>query len=153
MIVLLPDSVLGLPGLEARLDPAHLARWIAALRLTEVDLHLPRFDLESRVSLGSVLTAMGMPSAFSDRADFSRMDGARDLWISVASHQARGEFDENGMEAAAATLVTLGTWGGLRPTLPAPPVEFVCDHPFLFLIRDNATGTLLFMGRVANPRQ
>jgi len=90
---------------------------------------------------------MGMPTAFSRNADLSGIDGTRDLVISDVIHQAFVEVDEEGTEAAAATAVVVRL-----VSAPADPVPVVnADHPFIFLIRDDETGVILFVGRVANP--
>jgi serpin B len=91
-----------------------------------------------------------MTDAFDpDRADFSGMDDARDLYISLILHKAFISVDENGTEAAAATAVVMEAMA--MPGNPVQPMEFNADHPFIFLIRDNPTGTILFLGRVINP--
>ncbi len=83
------------------------------------------------------------------RADFSGMDNARDLYISLILHKAFVSVDENGTEAAAATAVVMEAMA--MPGNPVQPMEFKADHPFIFLIRDNPTGAILFVGRVMNP--
>jgi Serine protease inhibitor len=83
------------------------------------------------------------------RADFSGIDGARDLYISLILHKAFVSVDENGTEAAAATVVVVNAMA--MPGSPVEPFQFKADRPFLFLIRDNPTGTILFVGRVMNP--
>lgn len=144
MVVLLPDQVDGLPGLEAALTPESLARWTARLRPMEVQVILPRFKLTGEFDLGSTLKAMGMSDAF-DAADFSGMNGRpHDLLISEVVHKAFVEVNEEGTEAAAATAVMM-----LRSVQISP--VFRADHPFLFLIRDRATGSILFLGRVTDP--
>ncbi|MBV8229818.1 MAG: hypothetical protein JO329_07530, partial [Planctomycetaceae bacterium] len=96
-----------------------------------------------------MLSAMGMPDAFDlDRADFSGMTRGRDLYISAVIHKAFVEVNEEGTEAAAATGVVMS----VRAVRPEPVASFRADHPFAFLIRDRRTGSLLFMGRVANPK-
>jgi serpin B len=88
-----------------------------------------------------------MPLAFDDKqADFSGMTKAERLYITRVQHKAFVEVNEEGTEAAAATGVVMGT-----RSLPPPPKVFRADRPFFFLIRDDGTGTVLFMGRVANP--
>ncbi len=112
----------------------------------EVALTMPKFEFESSFSLKKTLTAMGMPVAFTDSADFSGMTGYRDLCIAEVVHKAFVSVDEAGTEAAAATAVVM------RPTaMPVEPVEVTIDRPFIFLIRDIETGTILFVGRVINP--
>jgi serine protease inhibitor len=94
------------------------------------------------------LKALGMRDAFDPQAaDFSGMDGRRDLYITDILHKAYVAVDEAGTEAAAATAVIVS------PTSiqPAPPIAFTVDRPFFFIIRDNPTGTILFLGRVMNP--
>jgi serpin B len=89
---------------------------------------------------------MGMPTAFSSRADFSGMTGNRDLSISEVVHKAFVAVDEAGTEAAAATAVVM------RATaMPTKPLEVTVDRPFIFLIRDIQTGSIIFVGRVVNP--
>ena len=91
---------------------------------------------------------MGMPDAFSSKADFSGMTGTRDLFISAVVHKAYVDVNEKGTEAAAATGV------GMRLTSVAPPPPvFRANHPFIFLIRDNLTDSILFMGRLVNPME
>jgi serpin B len=148
MIVLLPDAVDGLGGLEGQLTAERLERWIAAAMRRDVLVHLPRFTVDSRFGLAGTLAAMGMPLAFDGkRADFSGMNGARDLSVSAAVHAARVEVDERGTEAAAATGVVMG----LSAALPQEPVVFRADHPFVFAIRDRRSGAILFLGRLVDP--
>ena len=109
----------------------------------EVMVQLPKFKLESSFELGDTLAALGMPLAFSGEADFSGMAGTKNLYISDVVHKAFVEVNEEGTEAAAATAV------GMRAT--SMPPMFEANHPFLFLIRENLTGTFLFIGRVMDP--
>jgi serpin B len=91
---------------------------------------------------------MGMPTSFTDKADFSGIDPKRGLAISEAVHKAFVDVSEQGTEAAAATGITMRTTTMYRPE---PPVVFRADHPFIFLIRDTRTGVVLFIGRLMNP--
>jgi serpin B len=103
--------------------------------------------LTSEFSLASVLKSMGITDAFfPQRADFSGMNGRKDLHISAVVHKAYVDVNEEGTEAAAATGVMIG----VTSVQPLPPV-FKADHPFLFLIRDNTSGSILFLGRFAGP--
>jgi serpin B len=111
----------------------------------EVVVSLPKFRLEEEFELGPVLKAMGMKDAFGAGADFSGMTGRKELAISAVIHKAYVDVNEEGTEAAAATAVVM-TRALARPM--APPPVFKADHPFLFLIRDEGTGAVLFMGRV-----
>lgn len=115
----------------------------------EVQLGMPRFDIETAVELGPLLREMGMPTAFSDQADFGGMSEDVALQIAAVVHQANITTDEKGTEAAAATAVVM------RPT-SAPvdePVTLTLDRPFTFALRDRPTGAVLFLGRVADPSQ
>ncbi len=150
MVVILPNAVDGLPALEASLTAEDLTSWLETLQETEVDLWLPRFTFSKRTDLKPVLIAMGMTSAFDPlTADLTGMalggqPGVNDLYVHFVVQEAFILVNEEGTEAAAATA------GGVGPTSYEPAV-FHADHPFLFLIRDRVTGSILFMGRVVNP--
>jgi serpin B len=151
MLLVLPDAVDGLPAVESRLGADSLRAWAAALAAAPVphggtNIALPKFTARTRLELNGTLAALGMPTAFdAERADFSGMNGGRDLSIAVVVHQAFVDVDEEGTEAAAATGVAV------RTTSVTIPQEFHVDRPFLWFIRDRATGTVLFMGRVVDP--
>ena len=145
MVVLLPKQVDGLATVEASLSRENLERWLGRLRQQAVRVSLPRFKLDFRADLAKTLAGLGMTDAFSgSKADFSGMTGRRDLFIGLVIHQAQVDVNEEGTEAAAATAVKMKRG-------PAP-AEFVANHPFLFLIRDKQTGSILFLGRVLNPK-
>jgi serpin B len=147
MLIVLPKAVDGLADLEKRLTPANLGKWLSELRKKEVNVYLPRFTMTSQFQMNEVLKSMGMSSAFApDAANFSGMDGKRDLFISAVIHKAFVDVNEEGTEAAAATGVVM------RAKRAQITPVFRADHPFVFLIRDNKTGAILFMGRVANPK-
>jgi serpin B len=111
---------------------------------------LPKFKSTSEFSLADTLKSLGMTDAFIyGQADFSGMDGRKDLFIGAVVHKAFVEVNEEGTEAAAATAVLMGFGGA--PTNPRPIPVFRADHPFLFLIRDNRSGGVLFLGRVMDP--
>jgi serpin B len=117
----------------------------------KVEIFLPRFKVESSFKLNDMLARMGMPDAFGPKANFSGMDaGAGSLFISGVFHKAWGEVKEEGTEAAAATAVAVEA-AGIPMHPPPPPPVFRADHPFIFLIRDTRSGTLLFLGRLADP--
>jgi serpin B len=149
MLILLPSQVDGLAQLEQELSPAFLSNVLAHMSPQYVEVFLPRFTLGSFFDLSGTLAGMGMLDAFTPNvANFSGMDGAQDLYISFVVHKAWVQVNEAGTEAAAATLVGIGaTVVGLGPP------QFRADHPFLFFIRDTQSGSLLFMGRVADPSQ
>lgn len=147
MVVILPKAVDGLPKVEQALTSGGLGTYLGGLSPQQVDVSLPRFKVTMEKSLRETLEAMGMPTAFDDKkADFSGITRAEPLYITRVQHKAFVEVNEEGTEAAAATGVVFGTRGAA-----APPQVFRADHPFLFLIRDAASGAVLFMGRVANP--
>jgi len=161
MIVLLPKEAAGLPALEKSLAAGPLwmgqrsaadmivSAWLEELRKRQVDVRLPRFQLKTRYYLQEPLSAMGMPDAFvPEKADFSGMDGTKSLFISTVIHQAFVDVNEEGTEAAAATGVAISV---TSVQIDKPP-EFRADHPFLFLIRHEKTGAILFLGRVMNPK-
>jgi serpin B len=149
MVILLPRQVDGWTHLEERLSPTFLSSTLALMQKQNVEIFLPRFTLASSFALNNTLAEMGMPDAFTpDAADFSGLDGTTGLYVTHVFHKAWGEVNEAGTEAAAATVVTVGVKGGGPP--PPPPV-FRADHPFIFFIRDTQSGSLLFLGRLADP--
>jgi serpin B len=147
MVVLLPKKADGLAALEKSLTAAKLTECLKKLRTLEVGVILPKFRLTRDARLGQLLSAMGMPLAFRTDADFSGMTGKKELMLSEVVHKAFVEVNEEGTEAAAATAVVA------QPTAARIPPTFQADHPFVFLIRDNATGSILFLGRVTDPQR
>jgi serpin B len=148
MVILLPKKSNALDEFEKTLTPDYLTQWLEKIHKREVVIFVPKFKMTSQFSLASILKSMGMTDAFSPDADFSGMDGKRDLFISAVIHKAYVEVNEEGTEAAAATGVVMR----LTSVGPTPIPVFRADHPFLFLIRDDLTGSILFIGRVANPK-
>ena len=148
MLVLLPDEVEGLSTLETRLSADNLSRWQSGLRERKVRVYLPRFTLTSQFQLAEVLKAMGMTRAFTPgKADLTGMSSEEELYLSAVIHKAFVDVNEEGTEAAAATGIAVAVRSAI-----VQPVVFRADHPFVFLIRDNRTGSILFLGRVANPQ-
>ena len=142
MTILLPDE--GTFGeFEDSLNVQALERIFDDIEIGHISLTMPLFVLESEFSLDQTLAEMGMPDAFGAGADFSGMAGTRGLWISEVVHKAFVSVDEEGTEAAAATAVVV---------LESGPLLVTVDRPFIFLIRDRDTGTVLFLGRVMNPK-
>jgi serine protease inhibitor len=147
MLVLLPKDG-EITTAETALGTTGLADAIASMEPTQVEVFFPKFTLETTYSLPDTLKSMGMPTAFGLDADFSGMDGTNMLFISAAIHKAFVDVNEEGTEAAAATAVVVS----LKSAPMEEPVPvFRADHPFVFLITDDETGELLFMGRVADP--
>ena len=150
MVVVLPRKVDGLADVTANLTAAKIDAWTTRLYKRDVQVFLPKFKVESQFGLSKVLAKMGMSDAFNpSKADLSGMNGKRDLYISAVIHKAYVDVNEEGTEAAAATAVVVS----LRSARPRPQPVFRADHPFLFLIRHNKTGAVLFMGRLASPKK
>jgi len=145
MIILLPEDG-NFAAFEGALDAALLDAIIDDLGISNVSLALPKFEYESEFGLKKALEAMGMTEAFSMAADFSGMTGNQDLFIKDVVHKAFVSIDEAGTEAAAASAVIMEL-----KAVPGAPVEMTVDHPFIFLIRDIQTDSVLFIGRVLNP--
>jgi serpin B len=150
MIVLLPKSPEGLAALEKKLTADNLNRWVEAMQNQKVHVFLPKFTLETKYNLPSTLSSMGMPAAFAP-GGFTGMSDAPEaslLALSHVVHKAFVDVNEEGTEAAAATVVTaVAVSAMIEPPIPV----FRADHPFLFLIRDTQSGAILFLGRVMNP--
>jgi serpin B len=149
MVIFLPNKKNGITEFEKSFDYKYYLNIIAAFQSDKVRLSLPKFQTTYKINLGTVLSQMGMPLAFSPNgADFSGMTGKRDLCISKVIHQAFINVDEKGTEAAAATAVVMRA---TAVRMPAEPKIFNADHPFIFILKDNTTGTILFLGKIMNP--
>jgi len=148
IIVLLPKAD-NLTTTEASLSADTLSALQQSAESRRVMVYFPKFTLGTKYSLPDTLGAMGMPTAFTGNADFSGMDGTNDLLISDVIHQAFVDVNEEGTEAAAATAVVMKL--AAAPANPEPVPVFRADHPFIFIIQDDETGSILFMGRVVNP--
>ena len=160
MLAIVPDRG-SFREFEQSLDAEALSRIVDSLTVHEVTLKMPKFEFESKFKLAETLGMMGMPNAvdgspFSSKADFSGMDGAACiagdrpcLYINEVIHKAFVSVHEEGTEAAAATAVTMFEVTGSGPQWPKATLTI--DRPFIFLIRDWSTGTILFLGRVESP--
>jgi serpin B len=145
MLVLLPEGDLD----NITLTQENLENWKSYIRKKEVEASFPKFRLETKYNLNDNLKEMGMPTAFNPgEADFSGMDGSRNLYIGFVIHQGFVEVNEEGTEAAAATGVGME----LTSAMPEDPKTFKADHPFIFIIHEKETGNILFMGRLENPK-
>ena len=138
-----------LDAFEATLTPARLTALLGGMSTHTVSITLPRFEIASSFSLADQLGRLGMPIPFTDAADFTGIRRQGGLSLSAVVHKAFLDVNEAGTEAAAATGVLLEGYSLQIP--PPPPAEIHLDHPFLLLIRDNATGTILFLGRIEDP--
>ena len=147
MLVLLPDQG-EFKSFEKDFSPELLEKIEDGLAAQSIQLTFPKFEYETEFSLAGTLSGMGMPEGFSSAADFSGMTGGKDLYISDVFHKAFVSVDEEGTEAAAATAVVMKL-----TSMPVDPLQISVDRPFLFLIRDRITGSVLFVGRVVNPAQ
>lgn len=152
MIAFLPDANDGLPAFEKSITAEKLDQWLQRLHQStarDVRVTFPKFKMTQQIDLRKVLSEMGIKLAFSPAADLSGMnDGKERLLITAAVHKAYVDVNEKGTEAAAATGIAAG-----RAALINNIATFTADHPFLFVIRDNRSGSILFMGRVQSPKE
>jgi serpin B len=147
MLVLLPKTN-DIRAAEEALGTQELFDAVAGMEEGRVDVYFPKFTLECEYFLPETLSAMGMPTAFGTGADFSGLDGTRELFITDVIHKAFVEVNEEGTEAAAATAVVVAESAFVEEEdIPV----FRADHPFVFMIIDDESGNVLFMGRVADP--
>ena len=147
MLVILPKLVRNnnIGNIEKDISGKMLDDYCAQLKKEEVDVALPKFKLETSYRLVPVLKNMGMTSAFNNKANFSGISGKNDLYISDVLHKASVEVDEEGTEAAAATVVIMHEKCMRRAK------RFIANNPFIFMIKDKVNGLILFMGKINNP--
>ncbi|MBI2743135.1 MAG: serpin family protein [Chlamydiales bacterium] len=147
-LILLPKKGVALSDCEQDLTSDALRGWIEGLKPQNLQIKLPKFTLDRRYDLNNMLKALGIQNAFTDAADFSGIDGMRDLFLSKVVHESFFALDEMGVTAAAATSASMN----LTATPPSqPPVAFVADRPFLFLLVDLKTKLPLFLGKLQDP--
>jgi serpin B len=147
MLVILPNEINGIDGLENQLDYSYYTKIASSIHPRKVILAVPKFKTTVQFELAGALSAMGMPNAFSGSADFGGIS-KEGLMIGAVIHKAFIDVNEEGTEAAAATAVLMPMSVAVHP--PKNPV-FIANHPFIFVIRDNATGSILFMGKIMDP--
>ena len=146
MDIILPDDGYTTSDIIPLLNQEDWDSWIEGMHDTEIDLYMPRFKYEFKTELKDVLTAMGMGIAFTPfEADFSNIS-EQDLFISKVLHQSFIETNEEGTEAAAATVVMIEL-----TSVPSGPVEVRLDKPFIYVIRETSTNTIAFIGKTGNP--
>ena len=145
MVILLPEAG-QFKAFEEKLDAEFVKAIIDNVETREVALTMPKFEYKSSFGLKEALKTLGMGIAFTADADFSGMNGNRDLFIQDVLHKAFVSVDEAGTEAAAATAVIVGL-----TALPPEPIAVTIDRPFIFFIRDIPTDSMIFVGRVLNP--
>lgn len=146
MDVILPNERDGLNVLQSKINDTNFTAWLNQMRTRETEVTFPRFKYGFKKKLKDVLTEMGMGIAFKDYADFSNISEQYDLKINDVTHQSFIETNEEGTEAAAATVVEI-----VNTSMPPAPLEFKMDHPFIYIIRETQTNSIIFMGRVSDP--
>ena len=146
MLVVLPKSkeAAAMQKLIANLSTAQINKWTERLESKEIFLNMPKFKLEQIYKMESILTEMGMPIVFSNKADFSLFNDKLPLAVDSVIHKAVVEVDEKGTVAAAATSIVV------RVVSASYNAELTADHPFMFMIKDNKTDAILFLGQVNN---
>ncbi|MDD3432132.1 MAG: serpin family protein, partial [Bacteroidales bacterium] len=148
MVFVLPRQGVDMDELIATLNAANWDNWLQQLNKTEINLKLPRFKLEYEKELIPTMSALGMQSAFdSQRADFSLINAAQNLYIGLLKQKTFVKVDEEGAEAAAVTVV------GMKLTAAMPEIQMTLDRPFLFMIKEKSTSCVLFMGRIGHPQE
>jgi serpin B len=153
MVLYLPKTVSDVVFYAKSLDAKTWAQWMSGLRDQTVVVTMPKFKVEYNGLLNEPLEQLGMSDAFSaNKADFSGMTGNKGLYISKVIHRVTAEVNEEGTEASAATGIGMMATSPGPGYQPPPPPVFVADHPFLYAIRDNGTGAILFTGLLYDPR-
>ncbi len=144
MLIVLPKSKkpVAIQKLVANLSTTQINQWTEQLENRKVFLIIPKFKLQESYQMESLLTKMGMPIAFGSRADFSLFNDEQSLAVDSIIHKAVVEVDEKGTVAAAATSIVI------KPISASYNAEFTADHPFIFMIKDNKTDAILFLGQV-----
>ncbi len=145
MTVLLPNENTTADALLKTLTADDWTQLQKTLTPGKIDIGLPKFSFSYDINLNSVLTSLGMPTAFTDRADFSKISRNGGLFLSKVKQNTFVAVDETGTEAAAVTTGTIS-----QTSLPQP---YLCDRPFVFIIHEKTSGTVLFTGKVADPTQ
>jgi serpin B len=146
MDIIIPNDQGGFNSTLAMVSDENYTSWINQMSKRETDLSFPRFKYGFKKKLKDILSDMGMSIAFSDDADFSNINDMYDLLINDVAHQSFIETNEEGTEAAAATVVEIGL-----TSAPPQPLVLKLDHPFIYVIREITTNTIIFMGKVADP--
>lgn len=146
MDVILPNEQNLLDPIIQNISENDFSGWINGLHEKKMSLFFPRYKYKYKLSLKEILTTMGMGITFTDNADFSNISDLADLLINDVAHQAFIETNEEGTEAAAATVVVIGI-----TSVGPEPLTLNLDHPFIYVIRETTTNSILFMGKVADP--
>jgi serpin B len=147
MVVMLPSVDKTVTDLVSNLDVEHWDSWFENSCMMNVQVELPKFKYGLKSMLKDPLCNLGLGVAFSGAADFTRIRSAGELFISRVIHQTFIDVQEEGTEAAAATIVEIKELSGIG----GGPVIFKADKPFLYLIKENSTGAIVFIGKVGKP--
>jgi serpin B len=147
-LFMLPKKDVPLLELESQISAASFQEWVGKLERKTITMKIPKFCLDNRFDLNQALKDLGMTGSFQSQADFSGIDGMRDLYLSKVVHETYFSLDEAGVTAAAATGASIN----VTATPPGtPPISFNCDHPFLFALVDLNTKLPLFWGKIQDP--
>jgi serpin B len=144
MDIILPDAKDGIKTILPLITDTNLKTWVSLMGSRKIDISMPRFKYMYKRELKDILKDMGMGISFTDKADFSNISDIG-LLINFVLHQALIETNEEGTEAAAATIIGIGV------TSVGPNNILTIDHPFIYLIRETTTNSILFMGRLTDP--
>ena len=149
LIIILPEKNSTLMKTIGALTSFTFEQWMEALDVRKVHLSIPKFTLTKRYELNEALASMGMKEAFTNAADFSGINGMKDLFLSKVFHQAVFIFDEKGLSASSASAASIN----MKATRPIDekPFEFLADHPFIFAIADTQSKAILFLGSFSTP--
>lgn len=147
-LILLPKKDAALSDVEAQLTTSAFQKWLTQLESKNVHVKLPKFCLDNRYDLNDPLQKLGIRKAFTPEADFSGIDGMKDLYLTKVVHQTFFALDEVGVTAAAATAASINVTA-VPPEYP--PIDFTCDHPFLIALVDLNTKLPLFLGKIGDP--
>ena len=146
MGVILPQTADKFKALEDQIGEPSFAQTVTSAHFSQIHLFFPKFKIESQASLKIALQSLGINEAFFECvANFGNVSDCNELFVSDVMHKAFVEVNEEGTEAAAATAIPIG--------INCSPQKFRASHPFMFFIKDDATGAIVFMGRLMNPKQ
>lgn len=147
LIIIIPKEVDGLSDLQKELNYNNFNKWTAGLSDKKANILLPIFKISQSYELDKPLKKMGMKSAFGRKADFSKMTGSQDLFINAVLHKAVFEIDQKGTKAAAASSVVMDRKSGSKYD-----ISLSANHPFIFMVKENSTNSILFIGHYVKPQ-
>lgn len=148
LMIILPKSLRKLRKLEKNLNYDYYKKYIENKQKMRVKLSIPKFNIESDFDLNKTLQSLGIKNAFSSSANFSGISVKEKLYISKVIHKAKIRIDEEGTEAAAATAVIMR-----KTSMMLENVEFIANKPFIYILRNNETNCIYFMGKILNPKK